>query len=114
MNATPSGSKTPELSEGVRRRKWFLADKKSTKRNVKKGKRTHGETVIKHNKDMNRFLLTDALALAAVFLDGWLSKHFRSQESRPGWSLSMCHTALNNYSVLYETVSRGSDGSLRK
>ena len=58
---------------GVRKRKRFLADKKSTKRNVNKGKQTQGETVIKHNKDTNRFLLTDTLALAAVFLDGRLS-----------------------------------------
>ena len=40
------------------------------------------ETVIKQNKDMNRVSPADALALAAVFLDGRLSKHFQGQESK--------------------------------
>ena len=45
------------------------------------------ETVIKQNKDVNRFWLVDALALAAVFLDGRLSKHFQGQESK-NWVVS--------------------------
>ena len=56
------------------------------------------ETVIKQNKDVNRFWLVDALALAAVFLDGRLSKHFQGQELD---GLSVCAPLLQHTSALH-------------